>query len=66
MDPEAMATAGSRSDPLRPDHDHKAAPPRNGGAQRRAMRAALAAAVMAMRSGDGRRGGWRAPRGGDV
>jgi hypothetical protein len=58
---EAMAATGDRSDALRRAHEHRGLPSRNPAAQRPAMQAALAAAVLAMRSRDGRRGGWRPP-----
>jgi len=46
----------SGSDPLQPTHDARRLPSRSAAAQRRAMQAALANAVRAMRSAGGRRG----------
>jgi hypothetical protein len=43
---------------MRPEQDLKAPPSRNPAAQRRAMQAALTAAVLALRSPAGR-GGWQ-------
>jgi hypothetical protein len=56
----AMAVTGRKSQPASPVEGPEALPSRSAAAQRRAMQAALAAAVMAMRSQDNRRVGGRA------
>jgi hypothetical protein len=63
---EAMAATGNRRDPLRAAREHAPPPSRDPSAQRCAMQAALVPALMAMRTRDGRRGGWRPPPGGAV
>jgi hypothetical protein len=50
--------------PVRTPPGAKPLAPRSAAAQRRAMQAAMAAAVRAMRSQESRRVGWRPPPGG--
>ena len=56
-----MATTNDRSESPGPDVAGKPLPSRSVAAQRRAMQAALTAAVTALRSQDSRRGGRRPP-----
>jgi hypothetical protein len=60
--PKAAKGAVTTTLSMRPDGT--AAPSRSAAAQRRAMQAAMAAAVMALRSHESRRVGWRPPPGG--
>ncbi|MEY2515864.1 MAG: hypothetical protein QOJ89_3222 [bacterium] len=52
------------TDPQRALSDRTSLPSRSAAAKRRSMQAAMAAAVMALRSQERRRVGWRPPPGG--